>query len=101
MFHFMMPLLLFFFGYLVKYKELDWMIAGYNTSSKKEKEKYDLKALCNGIGNFMFLLGLSMFIPTVGITDSINWLFRLGWALFIFAVVIFLICANTGNRYKK
>lgn len=27
-----------------------WLIAGYNTSSKKEKEKYDEKELCSVMG---------------------------------------------------
>jgi len=49
-----MIMLLIVLGYLVKYKKWSWLIAGYNTSSKKEKAKYNTLALCSGVGNFLF-----------------------------------------------
>ena len=32
-----------------------WLIAGYNTMSKKEQEKYDGKKLCKAVGSLCFV----------------------------------------------
>ncbi len=94
-------LLLILIGYLVKYKQWTWLIAGYNTSSKKEKAKYDTVALCHGVGNIMFSLGGIVFISFIGELLEIEWVVTFGWVLFVIVMVFFLIYANTGNRFKK
>ena len=43
-----------------------WLIAGYNTSSPEEKQKYDEKRLCRVMGSgaaviAVFLLGVALF----------------------------------------
>ena len=38
------------------------MIAGFNTMSEEEKEKYDTVALCKFMGKTMFALSFSMFV---------------------------------------
>ncbi len=53
-------------GYLMKVKKWSWLIAGYNTSSAEEKAKYDTEALCKGLGNFMYFLGFTLFVASVG-----------------------------------
>lgn len=35
-----------------------WLIAGYNTSSKKEKEKYDEKKLCSVMGTMCAIIAV-------------------------------------------
>lgn len=35
-----------------------WLIAGYNTSSKKEKEKYDEKKLCSVMGSMCAIIAV-------------------------------------------
>jgi len=37
-----------------------WLIAGYNTASKQEKEKYDEKKLCRVIGGGLAVFALLM-----------------------------------------
>ena len=39
-----------------------FLIAGYNTSNKEEKAKYDEKALCKFMGKSMFTLAFSVFL---------------------------------------
>ena len=88
-------------GALIKYTKWAWLIAGYNTSPQKEKEKYDTDALCNGVGNFLFILGATMLVGSLGEYFNINWLISASWILFVLVTIVFLIYANTGNRYMK
>ena len=41
-------------GVLIKYGKMYFLIAGYNTMSKKEKEKYDIKGIATVFKNAMF-----------------------------------------------
>lgn len=77
MMHFYMVMLLILLGYLVKYKQWSWLIAGYNTSSKKEKEKYNITALCNDVGNFLFILVGILLIAALGELLEAGWLVSL------------------------
>lgn len=100
MVHIYMVMLLILLGYLIKYKQWSWLIAGYNTSSKKEKEKFDTAALCNGVGNFLFILAGILLIAALGHILDVAWIITFGWILFTAAIIAFVIYANTGNRYK-
>lgn len=40
-----------------------WLIAGYNTASKKEKEKYDEKKLCRAVGIYCLAAGILLSFP--------------------------------------
>ena len=99
--HIGIGLLLVILGYLIKVKQWSWLIAGYNTSSAEEKQKYDTAALCNGVGNFMYFLGFSLFVASIGFFLEVRWIASMGWGLFVVAVIVFLVYANTGVRYKK
>lgn len=100
MVHIYMVLLLILLGYLIKYKQWSWLIAGYNTSSRKEKAKYDTVALCSGVGNFLFILAGILLIAALGELLEARWVVSFSWLLFSAAIIAFLIYANTGNRYK-
>lgn len=78
-----------------------WLIAGYNTSSKTEKSKYDERALCRFVAKLMFfyaaicvLLAVSTWLDSMAIHYCVIALFL----IITFAAVIY---ANTGNRFKK
>ncbi len=101
MIHIITGIPLLILGYLVKYKQWSWLIAGYNTSSKKEKEKYDKTALCNAIGNLLFILAAIVFIGSLGDFLDLSWLINASWIVFTIIIVVFVIYANTGNRFKK
>lgn len=78
-----------------------FLIAGYNTSSRAEKEKYDELALCRFMGKIMFLFALSFLIAMLsGLLGHMVFLW-VGLGLFFAGVVFSLIYANTGNRFKK
>jgi len=78
-----------------------FLIAGYNTKSESEKEKYDEKALCKFVGKILLPVGI--LTTLVGIESLIVlWWFWVIWipsniGLLIFAIVY----ANKGNRFKK
>ena len=77
-----------------------WLIAGYNTSSKYEKSKYDEKALCRFVAKLMFFCAfcmvLSALAPLIG-----EWLIFVSTGIMLVGIIGGVIYANTGNRFKK
>ncbi len=88
-------------GIGIKYFKWSWLIAGYNTSSKEEKDKYDEDALCRYIGNLMFALAALMLLSGLGAYLHYFWLMNAAWIIFVIVIIVALIYANTGNRLKK
>lgn len=78
-----------------------FLIAGYNTMSKEEKDKYDTVALCKFMGKMMFALSFSMVFWMFSEVFEKDWLFTIGLILFIGIVVFMMIYVNTKNRFKK
>lgn len=78
-----------------------FLIAGYNTLSREEKEKYDSRKLSRFIGKILFPIGL--FAPIL----AVGGIYEIGWlpALYTFGVIALSVFAviycNTGNRFKK
>ena len=99
--HLSMALFLVLLGCLIKYGKAAWLIAGYNTSSKEEKEKYDLDALCRGVGHLLFALAGTLIIPAAGSFFNAERAILVGWILFTLTSIAFVIYANTGNRYRN
>lgn len=78
-----------------------FLIAGYNTASKEEKEKYDSKALSRFMGKILLPIGLSTPLVAIGGIYEIEWMNRL-YTFGVIALSIFaVIYANTGNRFRK
>lgn len=78
-----------------------FLIAGYNTSSKAEKEKYNEKALCRFMGKMMFLFAVCFLVMILSdMLENLAFLW-IGLGLFGAVVVFTLIYANTGNRFKN
>lgn len=77
------------------------MIAGFNTKSPEEKERYDVPALCRFMGKVMFALGLSMMPWVFGVVYKADWMFAVGTAVFFVVTMLTVIYINTGNRFKK
>ena len=78
-----------------------FLIAGYNTASKEEKDRYDEKALCRFVGRLMFVLAVCQGLMALGALWAGMWLFRTGCAAFLAAVLGGVIYANTGRRFQK
>ena len=49
-------------GILIKYGKMYFLIAGYNTMSKEEKEKYDIDGIARVFRNTMFGMALVIII---------------------------------------
>ena len=101
MIHLLMAVLMAILAYLVKYRKWSFLIAGYNTSSKKEKDKYDTHSLCRGVGNFLFIITGIMLIGAIGEFLELDWLLYSTWFVFGLIGLGFIIYANTGGRFKN
>jgi len=77
-----------------------WLIAGYNTSSAYEKSRTDEKALCRFMGKSMFVLAACWIPICLSAVIDKMWLLWAGLGLFFIAVMVIVIYANTGNRFK-
>lgn len=78
-----------------------WLIAGFNTMDKREREKYDAEALCQFMGRY--LLSVALLTPAIAIGGilKLSWL-SIGYTLYVVISVIFVVIyCNTGNRFKK
>lgn len=78
-----------------------WLIAGYNTMSKEEKEKYDEPALCKATGKLILALTFTIALITAGGLLEMNALMISGVVLMVLFIIIGLIYINTGDRFKK
>lgn len=98
------PITLFIIGYFVRFKKASFLISGYNTSSKSEKEKYNEEALCKAVGNLVFLLGFILLIPPIGgsiFPEKLKFLYIFTTILITIVSIVAVIYMNTGNRYKS
>ena len=55
-------LLFIVLGVLIKYGKMYFLIAGYNTMSKEEKEKYDIEGIATVFRNAMFGMAVIIII---------------------------------------
>lgn len=105
----LLPLLLFcsisllfvLLGLLFSRGKGAWLIAGYNTMSAGEKEKYDEKVLCRGMSRLMYALAAAWLIPSAGAALGSRPLILAGTGIFIAVTVGAAIRTNTGNRFRK
>ena len=78
-----------------------WLIAGYNTSSKKEKEKYDEKKLCRVMGCGMSLITLLTFVLAAGIHILPDSFANLYGAVILADCLVMVVLCNTICKKKK
>src|SRR5690606_25241129 len=91
-------------AWLVRYKQVTWLITGYNTASKEEKEEYDLEKLSRYFGNFLFILATAYLFWGIALLLFPQYEELLYWAGFISSFVIIIvgiIYMNAGNKLKK
>ena len=74
-----------------------FLIAGLNSISEDEKEKYDSKALCKFIGKILLPIG----IVTPVLILRVSWIPFVYAAIVISLVVFAAIYASTRNRFRK
>lgn len=78
-----------------------WLIAGYNTMPKEEKEKYDKTALCKATGKLILAIAFTIALITAGGLLEMNALMISGVVLMLLFIIIGMIYINTGERFKK
>jgi Na+/proline symporter len=88
-------------GFLFRAGKGKFLIAGYNTASKKEKEKIDEKKLCRYMSTLMFVLAACWAVIACCEIFGQIWLLWVGFTAFLLAAIIGVIYINTGNRIKK
>lgn len=96
--------LLVLLGWLIKYRQVTWLISGYNTASKKEKERYDIDKLCKYMGNFIFILASILLMVAIGgivFARYIDKIISVGFCVFVAVIVCGLVYLNTGKRVLK
>ena len=71
------------------------LIAGYNTASKEEKNKYDTKKLCRVVGIGISVITIMIFIMAVGENVLPAFFATVFFAVTVTDCVVIIILANT------
>ena len=88
-------------GTMLSLGKWSFLIAGFNTMSKEEKEKYDVISLCKFMGKLMFMVAFCISLFTLSDIFMMKILFWIGTALLNVSIVFVIIYANTGNRFES
>ena len=77
-----------------------WVISGYNTASKEEKEKYDEKKLCRTMGVGMSVIAVLILI--MGLFENVLPAFfvYIAVGIIVVDVVVIIILGNTLCRQE-
>lgn len=78
-----------------------FIIAGYNTMSKKEKEKHNIQRLSRFMGNLMFVIAFSTLLLFLGAIYNKKSLSYFATALNIIVPIVAIIYMNTSKSFKK
>ena len=78
-----------------------FLIAGYNTMTKEEKEKYDSKALCKSTGKLMLSLVFCISLMLASEIFSLSFLRVIGGVGIPVCIIFYLIHARNGEKYRK
>ena len=78
-----------------------FLLAGLNTMSKSEKEKYDIPSLCKFMGKVLLVVGVLTLLVGIEYLYAFWWFWLIWGILFIGITVFAIIYVNTGNRFKK
>lgn len=103
-FKFLGTIILWILALVISTGKANFLIAGYNTSSKEEQDKYDGKALAKFMAKLCFILGVIMLaVPLADIFNigRFNIIFWGSNIAFIAVIIGGIIYMNTGNRFQK
>ncbi|MEG0259310.1 MAG: DUF3784 domain-containing protein [Lysinibacillus sp.] len=78
-----------------------FLIAGYNTMSAAEKERYDEVALCKFMGKLMLSIAFSMLFILLDAIFEVGWGFIVGTISILVLSIGGVIYMSTGNRFEK
>ena len=88
-------------GILIKYGKMYWLIAGYNTMSKEEKEKYNIEGIASLFRDVMFGMATIIFVGyfITKLTENPNIQNYAFWTSMIIGIPYLLIKSNS-KKYK-
>ncbi len=93
-------LILVLMGFAILFGKGDFLIAGYNTASEKEKNKYHIKRLRKLVGGILFLVSAVMWMPNMfGELDNMQFHYVVHCIIFIAAIAV-VVLANTWAKKK-
>ena len=97
----------FLLGFAIKKFKMTYLIAGYNTASKKEKSKYDKDKLVYYIGNLLIISSLLLLLPVIfgfiffPVEVEFHFFSWMGFIIFTISGVIYINvsgCTKRGNK---
>ena len=71
------------------------LIAGYNTASQEEKDKYDSKKLCHVIGGGMAVIAVMLLVFALLIASLPTWFIFVFVSVVIVDSIVMIVLANT------
>jgi hypothetical protein len=80
------------------------LIAGFNTLSKDEKEKFNKPALCRFVGKILIPFDVAIIILFLGTIVHASWSMWAGIFIGVASIpyiIVMSVYANTGNRFRK
>jgi hypothetical protein len=88
-------------GILIKYGKMYWLIAGYNTMPREEKEKYDIEGIATVFRNVMFGMALIIIVGyfIANLAESPNIQDYAFWTSMAIGIPYLLIKSNS-NKFK-
>lgn len=72
-----------------------WLIAGYNTSSKEEKKKYNERKLCKVTGGGLLVVSILVFFTSIFEQQLPSWFSYVIIGIIIVDTVVILSLSNT------
>ena len=75
-----------------------FLAAGYNTLSEKERSGYDKKNILKTMGTMMFSFAACTAVVFIGSLTGRQRISSLGFCLFVFCLIFFLVLINKKNR---
>ena len=94
-------LMLVILGLIFRAGKGAFLIAGYNTAPKEEKNKIDEKKLCKAVGNLFLILAACWIMPAAGMVTGKVPLLLIGIVLCSGVCVIGAVYMNKDDRFRK
>lgn len=88
-------------GTMLSLSKWSFLIAGFNTMSKEEKENCDILALCKFMRKFMFMITFCVLLFILSDILMMKILYNIALILVYSSLLFVIIYTNTGNRFKK
>lgn len=78
-----------------------FLISGYNTLPKAEKEKYNEEALCKSMGKFSLILSVFLIFLFYGIYVQKTWMTAAATICVLVFTIGWVIYMNKTSKFKK